>query len=101
MIPKYLDGPAFPQDRVDMYGTRTTEGGMSMRDWFATHAPETPKWFKHEPSEPYPFIPEGADEVTSERLRVKRAAWIARQRLEKFIRWRWFYADMMLAARND
>jgi hypothetical protein len=31
-------GPAFPQDRVDNWGTRTSEGGMTMRDYFAAKA---------------------------------------------------------------
>ena len=31
-------GPAFPQDLVSMYGTRTSEGGMTLRDYFAASA---------------------------------------------------------------
>jgi len=26
---------AFPQDMIDHYGTRTSEGGMDLRDYFA------------------------------------------------------------------
>ena len=31
-------GPAFPQDIVDRWGTRTCEGGMTLRDYFAAKA---------------------------------------------------------------
>lgn len=47
-------GPAFPvhggalnenRDRFDDPRNQIIGGGMSLRDWFATHAPECPAWF--------------------------------------------------------
>lgn len=40
MKPKaiYHGGPAFPQDKVDAWGTRTSDGGMTLRDYFAAKA---------------------------------------------------------------
>lgn len=32
---------AFPQDKVDPWGTRTSEGGMTLRDYFAAKAMQT------------------------------------------------------------
>jgi len=31
-------GPAFPQDKIDSWGVRTSEGGMTLRDYFAAKA---------------------------------------------------------------
>ena len=45
-------------------------GGMSLRDYFAAHAPEPPVWWKYD--------------VEHE---------------EQYYKWRWHYADAMLAQR--
>lgn len=52
--------------------------GMTMRDYFAAHAPDMSKWFDiktddgHEPSE-----------------------------LDRFLYWRWFYAEQMMNGREQ
>ncbi len=38
MSNKETGGPAFPQDKVDAWGTRTSTGGMTLRDYFAAKA---------------------------------------------------------------
>ena len=38
MINPKTGGPAFPQDKVDAWGTRTSDGGMTLRDYFAAKA---------------------------------------------------------------
>ena len=64
-------GPAFP---VDVPGHRI-EFGMTLRDYFAAHAPEPPGDFIRTNAELYDSL-----------------AWRAR--------WRWTYADAMLRARE-
>ena len=81
-------GPAFPCDELDQGGPQVYQQfhGMTLRDYFAAHAPEMPKWFRHEADEP---IPEGEN----------RQAWIRRNQAAKFFEWRGFYADAMIAER--
>ena len=45
--------------------------GMSLRDYFAAHAPEPPVWWKHDA-----------------------------EHEEQYYKWRWHYADAMLAQRG-
>jgi hypothetical protein len=60
-------GPAFPCEQQ----TNWTNPGMTMRDYFAAHAPEPP------------------------------ASWCGGcQTLQETIDWRWIYANAMLKARN-
>lgn len=64
--------PAFP---FDGGAFRSDEGGpgMSLRDFFAAHAPsEIPAWFRTEEN-----------------------------KQPRYFQWRWWYADQMLAARKD
>ena len=43
-------GPAFPRTGEGFGNPRYDAPGMSLRDYFAAHAPESvPGWFKHEP----------------------------------------------------
>ena len=65
-------GPAFPHSYDVMPDKEThTYYGMTLRDWFATHAPEPPK------------------------------SWRGGERgLDDIIEWRWWYADAMLKKRS-
>ena len=65
---KDTGGPAFPAQHFDL---AEHEHGMTLRDWFATHAPEPPK------------------------------SWRGGERgLDDIIEWRWWYADAMLKKRS-
>ena len=63
-------GPAFPD--------------LTLRDYFATHAPDVPTFF-------LPADLEKARQSITERPAIMAA---------RFFEWRWFYADMMLRDRN-
>lgn len=63
-------GPAFPQPTH--HGDGIQYLGISMRDYFAAHAPVVPEDFDGQMGE---------------------------TQIERMIRWRWFYADAMLAER--
>lgn len=85
---------AFPQDRIDMYGIRSSEGGMTLRDYLAVRAPEVPvqferkNWREREIREHSPgrFT---EVEVTKYEPPEDRQA-----------RWSYVYADAMLKARE-
>jgi hypothetical protein len=47
-------GPAFPQDKVDAWGTRTSDGGMTLRDYFAAKAMQA--IVSHEPTFAKEFV---------------------------------------------
>lgn len=64
-------GPAFPHESSPM-----THMGMTLRDYFAAHAPEPPGDFMRTNAELYDSL-----------------AWR--------VRWRWAYADAMLRAREE
>ena len=69
-------GPAFPHMRewIDANTSRQlTDGGMSLRAYFAAHAPKVPGWFQ-------PGL-NSADAVRG-----------------RYFKWRLYYADQMLAA---
>jgi hypothetical protein len=74
-------GPAFPTHRLEWnYGSEdrelaTKHSGMSVRDFFATHAPAVPEDF----------------------------GWIDGETdcVQRIVRWNWCYADAMLAARGS
>jgi hypothetical protein len=74
--------------------------GMTLRDYFAAHAPAVPDWFKHEPTSPMPHIVAG-NETMREHVESKMIynAWVNEQKAFKFFAWRTFYADAMLAER--
>lgn len=94
-------GPAFPvayEHSLTQGGTRSQEwGGMSLRDYFAAHAPEIPQWFerkitrsvvvKESMKDGHPwFSPETV--VTGE------------ADMDWLIRWRYTFADAMIKARQ-
>ena len=67
-------GQAFPWGE---HGT--VLGGMTLRDYFAAHAPETPSWWMN-----------GYKESLTDLMLVG----------EHISRWRWVYADEMLKERE-
>lgn len=90
--------------------------GMPLRDWFAGHAPDFPSWFEPQGLTPLPLRPDDADycdgcqagadcEKTERCLKMqdfKARLEIARNinKLETLVKWRFFYADAMLAERE-
>lgn len=101
---------------------------MTMRQYYAAHAPAVPDWFRLETDEKPPILPMlPEDFTTSERndfelmkssapapwsvrvsefydtwLAAKREleAWRNQMRERKFFAWRWHYADMMTQSEN-
>jgi hypothetical protein len=67
-------GPAFPLRNTDP-NDYIPFPGMTLRDYFAAHAPEMPSWWVRN----YPTTDNS---------------------MEIFVAWRWFYADAMLAERE-
>jgi hypothetical protein len=68
--------------------TTTTPLGMSLRDWFAAHAPECiPSWFLkvHKPDLSFESAYFGD---------------VAKATQECYFKWRFWYADQMLAERS-
>lgn len=118
-------GPAFPLFEACQHGITRAEYGMSLREWYATHAPQCPEWFKHEPESPCPFVPKPDRLKTSQRDELgllgiwldasqvdpavaafarerdiaesEKRRWINQQKEKKFFAWRWYYAEMMIA----
>ena len=77
-------GPAFPTDTgilIDGVPVTRELHGMSLRDWFAGHAPEVPEWFVCDWVRDHP----GSQ-------REQEAA--------MYFAWPWVYADRMLAERK-
>jgi hypothetical protein len=135
-------GPAFPgfgqifttdsQGRTGPQATWGMEGasGMSLRDYFAAHAPLEPaRWFKYTPlpKDGIPPMPNVNDLVErhrqvaadwrrdgcfdlpeeiawwGEKVEAHRKAvseWNVANDAAMFIQWRWAYADAMLAERD-
>lgn len=124
-------GPAFGgMRRIHRQGYATNDfepvDGMSLRQWYAAHAPAVPEWFRCEFDELVPKVPpvpihwtaelrsdfallrEGGIEAAGahedvrefwklyEPARARLDAWRNRMREKKFFKWRWHYADMML-----
>lgn len=77
-------GPAFPTENAMQTGPSSCRyEGMTMRDYFAAHAPEVPAF----------FLPADLEDArrNSEKQKILAA---------RFFQWRWFYADMMLKTRD-
>lgn len=85
-------GPAFPLTATYQSAPKV---GMTLRDWFASKAPEPPEWWwlAEECPTPPPGWKEGDGAIAWQQ--AERAWWV-----DRFVLWRWFYADAMLAARN-
>lgn len=56
---------------------------MSLRDYFAAHAPPVPEWFRVQPDSPAPSYGH------------ERSEWQRRLDKERFFVWRWYYATTM------
>lgn len=68
-------GPVHPtQQLAGTYATSPLKVGMTLREYFATHAPEIPSWFL------------AINAVDLE---------------ENFFKWRWYYADQMIKTRGE
>lgn len=117
-------GPAFPQKEP----LTSDHPGMSMRQWYAAHAPAVPEWFRLKDDGDWPKVPavpkewgtveraefamikEGSLEVCAacddvqvfwhryEPARARLEAWRDRMKARKFFAWRWFFADQMIAS---
>jgi hypothetical protein len=115
-------GPAFPQKEP----LTSDHPGMTMRQWYAAHAPNAPEWFRLDVEDmptKIPAVPENWDAAERaefamikegtlppaaasddvqvfwkryEQARLRAEAWRQEMRQKKFFAWRWFYADMML-----
>lgn len=75
-------GPAFPT--LAVVGTSAvSEGGITVRDYFATHAPDhIPDWYMRDAR--------GVAASKGDYARLKDIS----------MAWRWHYADLMLAERE-
>jgi hypothetical protein len=133
---KDTGGPAFPPT----FPGRTD--GMTLRDWFATHAPtDIPAWFSAGPYQPIPKVPGSHDALKAQAgwLQLTHAdqntlrTWMAdavfelsdglavigwgamkmideamasavkiqlQNEAQRYIAWRWAYADLMLKGRE-
>lgn len=99
---------------------------MTLRQWYAAHAPNVPEWFRLKNEDMPPKIPPVPDNWnTAERAEfamikegsllptaasddvqvfwrryepalARAEAWREEKRQKKFFAWRWHYADMML-----
>lgn len=82
MSMKYDGGPAFPVDQ------ETTEFGISLRDYFAAHAPITPQsWFESSEQSQTPIETSGVRTVIYDKKKIA-------------IEWPWAWADAMIEARD-
>lgn len=145
---KDTGGPAFPvlpplgPDGTSAVGYPYVSGGMTLRDWFATHAPtQIPAWFSAGPYQPLPQVPSPHDALKAQagwrqltdRDQNTLRTWIAdavfelsdglavigwgaqkmideamaaavkiqsQNEAQRYIAWRWAYADMMLKGRE-
>lgn len=93
--------PAFPVHIPSLDGAETYFG-MSLRDWFATHAPEPPMhWHSRQSWPKQPDL-----EYNKKHTSAWKEAWaayhaaVAECEMMRRIEWQWHYADAMLKARQ-
>jgi hypothetical protein len=122
-------GPAYPSEIVAGRGpmgeaVKQHHPGMSLRQYYAAHAPAVPDWFKynHDERPPSPHLSEltfdqavqfkmwmslrppkePLDPAVKDFIERKKSSkeeldeWRDRMREAKFFAWRWHYADMMM-----
>ena len=109
MIKTSDGGPAFPTNEVVSDGRLTPVHGMTLRDYFAATAPETPAYWHGLDTKPqYPPHPEGLNAASPdferriETFKKTVAEYEARCEewtVSRYYSWRWAYADAMLAER--
>lgn len=97
MNDKNTGGPAFPE--AGLSGLPNGEfihgqSGMTLRDYFAAHAPEVPLEFDRAFTEKVAQIGINKDGI------VYGPRKVFENDFERMIRWRWNYADSMLKARE-
>lgn len=96
-------GPAFPiLDNFDENGYRRDpiSFGMSLRDWFATHAPkEKWDWFEPVMTTEKPKHPGDVGPNTFQEYRQSVHLWDHEYSKQREIQWPWFYADNMIKER--
>lgn len=69
--------------------------GLTARDYFAAHAPDTPSL------NDFPAIEaQGVEQGNFGGGNTRRIAMIREAETARMIRWRWHYADQMIAARG-
>lgn len=86
MTEKNTGGPAFPP----MHDPDTHQSGMTLRDYFAAHAPSVPNDFDIK-------CIEAVGQTGVDKFEVIRAK---ERDAEQLVRWRWHYADAMIRARG-
>lgn len=93
-------GSAFPIT-VHMEGhDRYSEGGMSLRDYFAAHAPVEPQaWFTPGMDTPEPTRPVGYADFAA--FNGELSAWFNEQSKRRCTQWPYAWADAMLKAREQ
>lgn len=80
-------GPVFPTQQIaPPYAAGSLWMGMSVRDYFAAHAPKVPNWFITTTDMKWDSEKTGLDPEISKKL---------------FFQWRWYYADQMIKARGE
>jgi hypothetical protein len=86
---------------------RRDDGGpaslMTLRDYFAAHAPEIPaSWFTPmRPPRPAPEWPDGADRLDSEPINwADLYAWDRDSKRLTYVQWPYAWADAMIAQRK-
>lgn len=91
------DIPAFPRsgfdggEDVQSSHRSTPQNGMSLRDYFAAHAPiQIPCGFPSGPT----------IEATPQGSQADTTPWISWTDAERLVKWRWSYADAMLKERE-
>lgn len=123
----YPHGPMADEDECGQAMFIPASPGMSMREWYATHAPVTPPgWFVYEAGKP-PSLPspeqyltpaqrKDMDDLLNDRITPEQAdpavlrfaktrddaernqrRWEAETRKKTYFAWRFAYADMMIA----
>jgi hypothetical protein len=109
---KNAGGPAFPTSIFVEGTTRSSHVGMTLREYFAVHAPtDIPNWFTAELT-PLPLRPKNAAwckgcddgfdcENTPKCLSMKKWSTeyygiLELRKCEHYFQWRKYYADMMI-----
>lgn len=102
-------GPAFPVNTGAECnpGAYTPDCGMTLRDYFAVHAPPVPNYYRLKSAEPIPREPDGYYDSMSPCTQSERDAYIDKREaivnsneLERVLSWPWFYADRVLGRRG-
>lgn len=99
-------GPAFPtEERIENFRDVAATNGMSLRDYFAAHAPKR-VWNHFHPDMPPRPEPEWGDTKPDDRWDASPFnwreidAWKTERARQVELQWPYFYADAMLAERR-